>query len=343
MPIRIKSLRRNRTLRLLAHITFILFLFYLVQLAFRKYLNKINSTENDKYNEEKELIIVESSKQFIRLYDLKQDNTNSFDCIKTKVISTIQTTICLHNIENDVFVSKELKEKGIWEEDLVKLFIRMLNADLSMNVLDIGAQLGQYCLFAVKAKHKCLAIEPFYDSYIRLHKSALIENTQDLIVLITNGISDTRGEYKRLTQVSNNVGGQSIFENNENYAFKMNRSELKNDKYIIETIVLNDIVHVLPKDFKNVIIKIDIQNYEIKAFKKADLLFKRLNIFAIFMEWNEKADINKFKVTEIEGFLDFLYSKHFSAHNPTNLNELERQEWKNWPYDIIWIKKNFHF
>ena len=48
---------------------------------------------------------------------------------------------------------------------------------------------------------------------------------------------------------------------------------------------MDDIIEVLPADFKNCIMKIDIEGYEGRAFKAASKLFERLNVLAVFMEW----------------------------------------------------------
>ena len=94
----------------------------------------------------------------INLYSLLQPNDFDFECIKTKKV-VVQTTICIHNDENDAYISKTLKKGEIWEEDLLTTFMRMLKADAHIHALDIGAQLGQYCLFAAKFGRKCVAVE----------------------------------------------------------------------------------------------------------------------------------------------------------------------------------------
>ena len=311
------------------------------------FLNVIKRNKrSDKTNNQLILLdkVQHGAKLNINLYNMFQNNEFEFDCIKTKKISTVQTTICLHDLQNDVFVSKALKNEGIWEEDLVTTFIRMFSTSSEIDVLDVGAQLGQYTLFAAKFGRQCVAVEPFYDSYIRLHKSALLEKTESMITLVVNGISDIGGQVKMMSQVKNNFGGQSIFGNDINYAGRVNESEIKRNKYLIETITLNDLVYVLPAGYKKVIMKIDIQNYEIRAFKKANILFETLDILAIFIEWDDKKNSEIFPNTnEIEEFLEFLYSKDYKARNPKNYEILNRKEWKIWPYDIIFVRSDFLF
>jgi FkbM family methyltransferase len=281
-------------------------------------------------------------KYHMKVYDLNTNNDNKFDCVKSKPI-IVQTTICIHDIGRDIYVSGSIKGSGVWEGGLVQLFMRILNSDKDINVLDIGAQLGQYSLYAAKLGRKCVAVEPFYDSYIRLHKSILLENMQDKFVLITNGVSDKRGEFKRLKQVAQNVGGQSLLGDQNDYSSKINETVLKNDRYIIETILMDDLVEVLPKDFKKVIMKIDIEGYEVKAFRKASKLFSKLNVLVVFMEWMGKNDNKIFPEVEILELIDFFYSRNYEVRNPSNYQLLERQNWKIWPGDVIFMQKSFSF
>ena len=135
-------------------------------------------------------------------------------------------------------------------------------------------------MYAAKFGRKCISVEPFYDSYIRFHKSIIEENLQDKIILLTNGLSDKRGEFRKLQLAPKNVGGQTLLNDPTDYSSRKNETVIKIDKYIVETILMDDIVHVLPPDFNDCIMKIDIEGYEIKAFKKASKLFSKLNILA---------------------------------------------------------------
>ncbi len=77
--------------------------------------------------------------------------------------------------------------------------------------IDVGSNLGQFTLFAAKFNHSVVAVEPFWDNIVRIHKAAKIEGLDKRITLITNALSDKRHEIKALTAVSDNVGGQSLY------------------------------------------------------------------------------------------------------------------------------------
>ena len=90
-----------------------------------------------------------------------------------------------------------------------------------------------------------IAIEPFIENIYRIHKAAKNENLENQITLIHNALSNNRNEVKLLKQERDNIGGQSLLENS-------NLTFLKNEKnkYLVETILLDDIVDYLPLKLK---------------------------------------------------------------------------------------------
>ena len=286
------------------------------------FLNNSNSNET------------EEIKKYLKIYDLNAPNNETFECVKTAMI-IVQTTICIHNIDKDIYVSKSLKYNGIWESDIVSLFMKILEQNRNFNVFDIGANLGQFCLYAAKFNRKCIAIEPFYDNFIRLHKSAQIENLSNNIILITNGVSDKRGQVKRLQKNDINIGGQGILENEKT---KIQNVEIAlQDKYNLVTVLLNDLINIIPIDFNEAIIKIDIENHEMKAFKRIDRLLSRVKINAIIMEWAGKAEL---PLDDVIGFLEFMFSNDYKPKS-IQLSDLIKEEWRQWPNDIIWFRNGF--
>ena len=84
-----------------------------------------------------------------------------------------------------------------------------------------------------------MAIEPFHDNIIRLHKAAKLENIDNKITLITNAISNRRNDVKLLNEQSENIGGQSLLI--YDYKKNLNKSSNKyNNKYLVETILLGE-------------------------------------------------------------------------------------------------------
>ena len=163
-----------------------------------------------------------------------------------------------------------------------------------------------------------MAVEPFIDNVYRFHKSAKLEGTENNIVLFQNAISNKRNEVKLLGYHSSDIGGQGLMGNKNKTFEKLD----PNNKYLVETILLDDIVPYLPKrddgtQFKQAFMKIDIEGFEPYAFTNARLLFDTLDIRIIFMEW---ANLIKQKdarelVMEMVSFLLFSDFKPYHIHS----------------------------
>lgn len=189
---------------------------------------------------------------------------------------------------------------------------------------------GVYTLFAAKMGHQVVSVEPFYDNILRIHKSAYLEKTVNRIVLITNAISNTRNEYKLLNQQPSNIGGQSLYHNKDKKFTKD-----KNNKYLVRTILFDDIVPYLPKEYTKAILKIDIESFEIFAFENAELLFTRLDIRLVYMEWNNFPTM-KPEFDRIVVMIEFFETRDFRAFD--NEKMLDGKNFTNWPWDIVWKK-----
>jgi len=76
-------------------------------------------------------------------------------------------------------------------------------------VIDIGANLGLYTLLATKYDRHVIAVEPLYDSLIRLHKSIQINDVQHHVTLVANAIG-TKHERLTLNIVDKNLGASYL-------------------------------------------------------------------------------------------------------------------------------------
>ena len=108
---------------------------------------------------------------------------------------------------------------------------------------------------------KVLSVEPFYENVLRIHKAAVMEGLENNILLIQNAVSNKRNEIKRLSAVANNIGGQTLLKD-KNVTFARNID----DKHLVETILLDDLIRYLPKINEITIVKIDIEGIYCKYF-----------------------------------------------------------------------------
>ena len=93
-------------------------------------LKNLRSIINDQSQNDE----LDEIKLHLKVYDLNIPNNNNFECVKSKKI-VVQTTICIHDIQRDIFVSGSIKSAGVWEYGLVELFMRMINSKKNINVL----------------------------------------------------------------------------------------------------------------------------------------------------------------------------------------------------------------
>lgn len=186
---------------------------------------------------------------------------------------------------------------------------------------------------------KVVTVEPFYDNILRIHKASILEGFQKNITLIKNAIGNKANEIKQLYENKINIGGQGII--NTKTDFK--ESDFQNNKYLVKTILFNDIVDYLPKNdkgsrFKKAIMKIDIEGFEPFAFEHAERLFDALEIQMIFMEWgNLPPSVDRHP--SILRMIDFLFARGLVPQGDGRT--LVKDEWKKWPWDIIWFNKSF--
>jgi FkbM family methyltransferase len=230
-----------------------------------------------------------------KIFDLTKPPTDDYKyipCRLSKSINNVITTLCVHEITKDGWVSSSIWKYGVWEENIVTNVLYSLSKNPESLFLDIGAQVGEYSLYAAKLGCDVLTVEPFYDNIMRIHKAAFNESLGDKITLIKNAISNRRGEIKLLKKRLTNIGGQSLIENkNRNFTKDdmLNQNDI-NSKYFVETILFDDIVYNLPlnkdgREYTTAIMKIDIESFEPYAFQYASKLFDTLKILVIYMEW----------------------------------------------------------
>lgn len=214
-------------------------------------------------------------------------------------------------------------------------------------MFDIGAQVGQYSLFAAKLGHHVLAVEPFEDNILRIHKAVHMENLQDKVILIKNALSHKRNDILLLEKDKQNVGGQTLLNENNINKIKYSRSEMATNKYLVETIFMDDLIDYIPlnkygKRYEKAVIKIDIEGFEPFAFDKCKKLFETYNVQMIFMELVVLKDKQQLLEDYFNRMLAFLYSSKlepFSVDNNPLARKTKFDDNVEWPRDVIWRKK----
>ena len=117
-----------------------------------------------------------------------------------------------------------------------------------------------------------------------------------------------------------------------------------NNKYLVETILFDDIIPYLPKksdgtNYKKAILKIDIEGFEPYAFTNAKKLFDLIEIQIVYMEWGNfpmQTDAHYL----IKNMIDFMESYQLMPYNG-NGQRLQKEGWLKWPWDIIFKKDGY--
>jgi FkbM family methyltransferase len=112
-------------------------------------------------------------------------------------------------------------------------------------LITLTKKIGQYSLYSAKIGRDVITVEPFPDNIQRFHKAVVYEHLENKICLIANALSDNRGEIKLLHKLAPvNIGAQGLKYDNETINFT--KSEMNENKYLVKTILLDDIVPFLP-------------------------------------------------------------------------------------------------
>ena len=160
--------------------------------------------------------------------------------------------------------------------------------------IDIGAYIGKYSIkIGMRPNVKVIAIEPNPESF-----NILLENVS-LNKIGLNFIPINKAVYegnKPKLMLQNNYSMSKILENrNDNFSF-----------YEVETTTLHDLFKAYNvNDFKNILIKVDVEGYEYPIITSLLELLDRKNnfriIFEILIETENKEDlINRIKKTGLK-------------------------------------------
>ncbi|XP_041351657.1 uncharacterized protein LOC121370473 [Gigantopelta aegis] len=229
------------------------------------------------------------------------------------------TPIFIYPKAQDVWVSRDIIERGIWEGDLVQMTYEFMTKHADADFVDIGANVGVYGLTIAKMGRRVVLIDPLLGNVRRLCKSIREGQFQNEAYVIHNAISDKRFRVGFGTHPGN-VGGT--------YVKEMTSA---NDAEVAQAIPLDDLLSIF--NFTKVVIKMDIEGHETRALLGGDRFFSTVNVVVVQMEWalHRKDGIKIIK---------FLTRHNMKPYYPAMKGSLlDVNSFQNWPGDIVW-KKN---
>lgn len=216
-------------------------------------------------------------------------------------------------------ISNSLLKYNTWESIWLYQLTRYFKKYPEMMLLDIGCNLGVYTLTAAYMGNKVIAIDANRNNTDRLVQTIIVNNLSTITVIL-NAVSNVRKEFS-MRRNNANIGSQSIEDN-------------QGDAYRVKSIFLDDLL-VLLNGNEELMLKIDIEQHEVYAIKKASKLFDRKNIRLVLMEW-EYVKRHKYRDDLMEFFLKRNYHPYmeFFTESPLILSQN-----MSWPGDIVWKRK----
>lgn len=273
------------------------------------------------------------------VYDLKQPvHDNSNQCVPLGDLQP-SISICIHNPMDDKWISATLERGYFWEHESVMLFQRLLVQNPDLHLIDLGANLGQYTLLAAHAGRNALAVEARLTHVRMLHHSLVLNGLQERVTLLHNAISD-RPRLLRLAFYPDNQGAAHVIEGSPRDE-DAPPSVYRDEQIEVRGVRMNDLVPLLA-GIDKVVLKIDIEGDEDKAFRAAGDIFRAVFVPYIFMEWSA---MRKKSAYVTEPLLEFFRSRKYSAYglDDNEIYPLDVRQWKTWPFDVFFKHESVEF
>ena len=257
--------------------------------------------------------------------------------------------ICLYPDDVDRYVSTYIRTTGAWEPEITLPILSAMEKYPSAIFLDIGANVGMHSLSVARFGRRVVAVEPKLSTIKRLHKSVNLNRLADRYTLVTNAVSNARQTMTLRSDVIN-PGASSLLDNKPRFFHEET----------VETILMDDLLEVLPADITEIVMKIDVEGFEARAFANASkLLSSGVKIQAVFMEWvhmqrllSQPGDGDDDAVATTDGALvramvaklrqlglqPFSVLNQNSGFDYSCARALNDFEFAAWPIDVVWVR-----
>ncbi len=263
-------------------------------------------------------------------------------CVKTKVWRA-KFAICVHSKARDEFISGSFLSGMPWERHVATIVGKMLRAFNGPNnvLVDVGANIGSIALVAAALKFEVFAVEPLKANNVRMFQSRELNQFEDRLRLIRNAVDFQRGRVK-MTTMEKNIGG----------SFVQDEDDKEASGEFVDAVTLQDVFDFVHSDFYvdggkkiNVVLKIDVETYECRAFLGSKFLFDDPRFFIAFivMEWNFRTKsgfceaCNGTMVDRLTLFFTENGYKPFDEYLSRS-TPLDVSRSRDWPHgNVIWI------
>ncbi|XP_005111165.1 uncharacterized protein LOC101855988 [Aplysia californica] len=238
------------------------------------------------------------------------------DCVPLPESPRAGVKICVYPSQNDIYVSKDLKEGRLFERHLIRQMADVLQSDPTLQFIDMGANIGIYTMFAAACGKTVLSVEMLPANIHQIQHSLAESGLSNQVTLVNNALFS---DHRSLTAnfISGNVGATHLNVSKTDFA-KYGMREDNSHTVTVKTICIDDLIPLLKS--KKVFIKIDIERAEAKALSCAHKFFDEVDVRVIQMEWMAKS---KDEIISINQFMlehGFKASKSGMKYIPENTN-----------------------
>ncbi len=270
---------------------------------------------------------IRTSPHSLDKYNLDKQYGWDYRCVFLRVPMKQQPMICIHDPELDKPMSSSLAETGLYEDKMLGFFLEILYSDITLQAVDLGANLGLYSLAAAAIARPVLAVEPNPHNIHPFHKSVKMNRFQKYVTLVTNCLSD---RYKLVQLVYNKMGDLG-----DTKTVEVRESMLNNDivsaENVVRTVEMDDLIPAMT--FKRAVVKVDIQGDEVRMFRGAQRFFKAVHVRYVLMHWFYMDDPKGYDY--IYRFLkDRNYLPNYSPHGRVISEEAMKADQSI----VVWIK-----
>ncbi len=137
---------------------------------------------------------------------------------------------------------------------------------------DIGACLGEYCIWLGKKGYRCMAFEPVFESYRMISKNILLNQVQDKVNAYNYGLGSKHSiEHFQLNFTNPGASKRVDVENEKTQNFEINAMD-----DVFEAFGLNKNTKVL--------MKIDVEGMEVDMIKGARKFFQYFDNITLIIE-----------------------------------------------------------
>jgi hypothetical protein len=171
---------------------------------------------------------------------------------------------------------------------------------------------------------------------------------QSRIIALVNAVSNQRGEVQ-VSILDYNIGGAYIKQEElQNLTKEKAKYEQVSSSVIVNSITMDDLYDVYKDKIANktssrkFVVKLDIEGYEPYAFEESRILFEKIQVVAVFLEFGKllenlkkiNFDSESKYLRRTKRMLKMLQNWNFEAYEPNGINKLDFKEWQNWPWDV---------